>query len=284
MEWIIGFIILWILSAIFGGSKDDSSTKEAKFSKTSVRNKPIPTPPCTEINKNSQQQYSPTKPQELAKKHPHLNKGQPQKKIHKQIPREKGQIEINELFDLIDSENKVKNLLKKDWKSIADTLAATKINNLYHFTDMANIQSIKKMGGLYSWKELERLGVNIPAQGGNDLSKRLDNHKKIEDYVRLSFVKNTPMLYLAQRDGRISNSILLKIDPVVILLKDTLYSDGNAIANNAQIGNSVNDFKKIKFHILQKTRWEGDEEKHYWQAEVMVKKFVPLKFIKNLPA
>jgi hypothetical protein len=282
LEWIIGLIILWILSAIFGGSKDESDTTSNTSSKTSVHHKPI-APPDPEITIDSQQ-FTQKNFQELAKKHPHPNKGQPSKKLYKQTPEQKTKTDINDLLNQIDSENEISNLLKNDWKSIVKILVEHKITNLYHFTDQDNIQSIKKMGGLYSWKELEGLSVNIPAQGGNDLSKRLDTYKQLENYVRLSFVEKTPMLYLAQQDCRIRTPILLKIDPIVTLLKDTLYSDGNAIANKAQIGGGVNDFEKINFNIFQKGRWKGDEEKHYWQAEIMVKKFIPLKFIKNLPA
>lgn len=287
MEWIIGFIILWVLSAIFGGSKDDSDTtsKTSKTSSnnTSFRNKPVDLTP-SKRGVDSKKNFTKKTIQELAKKHPHLNKAQPSKKSYKQTLEHENKTGINDLLNQIDSENEITKLIKDDWKSIIKILATNNITNLYHFTDQENIQSIKTMGGLYSWKELEVLGVHIPAQGGNDLSKRLDTYKKLENYVRLSFAENTPMLYVAQKDGRIRNPILLKINPIVILLKDTLYSDGNAIANNAQIGSGVSDFKKINFNLIQKGQWEGDEEKHYWQAEVMVKKFIPLKYIKNLPS
>lgn len=283
MEWIIGLVILWVLGAVFGGSKDDSDTTSNTSSKNSVCLKPVDFP-HPKIKEESKKKITQKNIQELGKKHPPLYQGLPTKKSCKQEAELEDKREIDDLLNQIDSENEIKNLLKDDWKSIVNILAENNITNLYHFTDQDNIQSIKKMGGLFSWKELDTLSVRIPAQGGNDLSKRLDTYKKLENYVRLSFVENTPMLYLAQKDGRVRNPILLKINPVVILLKDTLYSDGNAISNKAQIGSSVNDFEKINFNILQKDRWENDEEKHYWQAEVMVKTIIPLRYINNLPS
>jgi len=173
---------------------------------------------------------------------------------------------------------------KKNWKEFNKVLKKKKIRFLYHFTDKKNLKSIKKNGGLYSWKYCEKNKIKIKNPGGNSFSRELDVKYSLEKYVRLSFTKNHPMMYIAKNEGRISNPIILKIDPKVIFLKGTRFSNMNAIKTGHSQGKSINDFKKIKFKIIkQKNHFNlSDEDKPYYQAEVLVKSFIPLKYIKNI--
>ena len=139
---------------------------------------------------------------------------------------------------------------KSDWQLIRQIVDANEVTTLHHFTDRANLESIKRNGGLYSWSYCERNGVRISRPGGNQLSRSLDNRRDIGDYVRLSFVNNTPMLYIARRDGRILSPVILEIDPDVIYWETTLFSDGNATANRSCIGGNLADFQRICFDIL----------------------------------
>ena len=86
------------------------------------------------------------------------------------------------------------------------------IDSVWHFTDGANFASIQKHGGLLSYAELVRRGVVIPAAGGNDWSHEADAWAGVDEYVHLAFISNHPMLYLAKRDGRITQPYWLKID------------------------------------------------------------------------
>ncbi len=90
------------------------------------------------------------------------------------------------------------------------------------------------------------------------------------------------MFYIARRDGRLKNPRILEIDPEVIFWEETLFSDGNATANRALVGGSLSDFRNIRFDILSQSEWTSEQEKYYWQAEVLVKEYIPIKFIRNL--
>ena len=82
---------------------------------------------------------------------------------------------------------------------------------LYHFTDEKNLESIKTLGGLYSWRYMENNNYPIPMPGGNKLSRDLDTRfQDWSDYVRLSFCQNHPMANRLKRNGY--NLVILKID------------------------------------------------------------------------
>jgi len=104
---------------------------------------------------------------------------------------------------------------------------------LWHFTDKKNLESISEFG-LLSWKELCRRGLVPAAPGGNDWSHEADQRFGVDGYVHLSFSKQHPMLYVAKKDGRITDPIWLKIDLSVLDDNNVRYT--NAVANKAGIG------------------------------------------------
>lgn len=173
---------------------------------------------------------------------------------------------------------------KNNWKDYETIIVDQKIHKLYHFTDRDNLESIIKNGGLYSWADCESKGIKINKPGGSDGSRSLDMRDNLQRYVRVSFVTQHPMMYVAMNDGRISNPVILEIDPEVIFWQGTKYADRNATKNGANIGGTLDDFKAIHFASV-KTRKHfdlDDDEQQYYQAEVLVKNFIPLKYILNI--
>lgn len=158
------------------------------------------------------------------------------------------------------------------------------ITTLYHFTDRENLESIIKNGGLYSWADCEQKGISISKPGGSMSSRDLDRRDNLQNFVRVSFVKEHPMMYVAMNDGRISNPVVLEIDPEVIYWQDSLYADRNATKNGAHVGSSIDDFSQLHFNSFKAKKHfdlDADEQKFY-QAEVLVKNHIPLQFIKNI--
>lgn len=173
---------------------------------------------------------------------------------------------------------------KDNWKDYADILKKYKITKLYHFTDRDNLDSIISNGGLFSWKDCEEKQIKITKPGGNINSHSLDERDGLENYVRVSFTNEHPMMYVAMRDGRITNPILLEISTDVILWEGTKYADRNATKNGANIGENIEDLKKIHFESV-KSRKQFDlpeEEREFFQAEVLIKNHIPLKEITNI--
>ena len=175
---------------------------------------------------------------------------------------------------------------KSNWQEYKAVLDEQKIAKLYHFTDRDNLESIIKNGGLYSWMDCERKGIKIAKPGGGSLSRQLDSGRNLEDYVRVSFTTQHPMMFVAMKDGRISNPVVLEIDPEVILWKGSCYSDMNATTHKIRpnIGEGISDFKKIHFQSVKAHKHFDlpEEEQPYFQAEILVKNFIPLEYIKNI--
>lgn len=169
----------------------------------------------------------------------------------------------------------------QDFKAILDQYGITK---LYHFTDRSNLESIIKEGGLYSWMDCDKKGIKITKPGGEALSRSLDCRHNLQEYVRVSFTTQHPMMYVAMQEGRISNPVILEIDPEVIYWKSSKYSDSNATRNDVCVGENLDAFKKIHFNSVKaRTHFDlTDEEKPYFQAEILVKNFIPLECIKNI--
>lgn len=170
---------------------------------------------------------------------------------------------------------------KENWNDFYQVLVSNGINYLYHFTDTRNIPSIKRHGGLFSWYYCKNNNINIPCQGGDNDSKELDKKYGLQDYVRLSFCDDHPMAYRLQQSG--SDIIVLRIKIDVALLKGTLFSDINAADKLHTHGGSLEDLKRVNFAATKRhyiSRNDEDFKPH--QAEVMVKTFVPLKYIENI--
>lgn len=173
---------------------------------------------------------------------------------------------------------------REDWTRFQAVLDRYNITKLYHFTDRENLESIITNGGLYSWSDCEEKGIQIKRPGGSPLSRQLDIIKDIQSYVRLSFTREHPMMYVAMNDGRISNPVILEIDPAIIAQTTTLFADKNATRNGALIGDTFEDFCRIHFPTVKARKHfdVSEEEQPYYQAEVLVKNTIPLAAITNI--
>ena len=181
--------------------------------------------------------------------------------------------------------NKDKNLIAMKLSTdIAGLLRQNGITRLYHFTDRANIQSIIDNGGLYSWKACDNKGISVKRPGGSATSRSLDQYRGLENYVRLSFTRNHPMMYVAQNDGRISNPVILEIDLSVVNLATTKFSDRNATKNGAVIRGGYEGALNIHFQTVTQPNHFNltPEEKEFYQAEVLVLEKIPISCITNI--
>ena len=176
---------------------------------------------------------------------------------------------------------------RTNWEEFKKILERHNIKKLYHFTDRDNLENIIKNGGLYSWKDCDERGISIPKPGGGgqgSLSWALDERDGLEHYVRISFTRQHPMMYVAMNEGRISNPVVLEIDPEIIFDENARYADRNATRSGANVGGTLGDFKQIHFQTVKANKhFDLDaDEQPYYQAEILVKNFVPLKYILNI--
>ena len=180
----------------------------------------------------------------------------------------------------------LENLLAKkhNWQEFQQVLQQNGIVTLYHFTDRANIKSIKEHGGLYSWHYCDKHSIIIPYQGGGSLSRDLDRRYSLQDYVRLSFTRNHPMRFVAEKEGRIQNAINLEISLDVCYFQETRFANMNATKTGHSQGKNLIDLQNIHFKTVKRpNHFDLDEsEKSYFQAEILIKTWIPIKYITNI--
>lgn len=171
---------------------------------------------------------------------------------------------------------------KLEWEEFKTILLQNNIHTLYHFTDRSNLKSIKKHGGLFSWHHCVQNNIDIPIPGGSQLSRDLDTRKGLQDCVRVSFTRSHPMMFVQPVRDR--SNVILEIDTEVIFWKGTQYADKNATRNDVNVGLTINDFKRLRFDFFKLPNHFSlsEENKPYYQGEILVSNHIPLKFIRNI--
>ena len=171
-----------------------------------------------------------------------------------------------------------------DWMGIDSLLSKHKIDCLYHFTDRSNLNSIIANRGLMSWADCKEKNISISRPGGDFLSRQCDERDNLHHYVRLSFTNQHPMMFVACKEGRIPNPIILEVDKSVLFEDTTLFSNMNAVKKEALVGRGWEYFKEIHFSSLFSRSYFDlpSEEKKYFQAEVLVRNYIPLEKIHNI--
>ena len=185
----------------------------------------------------------------------------------------------NSSHDIKDSD--VKFFKKLEYQEYQKVLKANGINHFYHFTDIRNIPTIVKYGGLYSWWASEQLGINVAFSGGDDYSKDLDYAKSLQNYIHLSLCNDHPMMHHVKQRG--AHLVLLKISTLVATFADTLFADRNATDKNCLFGSTIADLKHINFPATQRQFIaREDDDFKFHQAEILVKSFIPIEYILNI--
>ncbi|MCI5539411.1 MAG: DUF4433 domain-containing protein [Campylobacter lanienae] len=119
----------------------------------------------------------------------------------------------------------------------------------------------------------------------SSLSHQLDVRKNTQDFIKLSFKKITPMTFGSLKSGK--RIILLSIDVKQLLENignNTIYfTHMNSTGNDAKIYNITNkeEILNLDFNILTSNRGykKGTKEHSVSQAEVMVKRHIPIEYI-----
>ena len=121
----------------------------------------------------------------------------------------------------------------------------------------------------------------MPIRDDMALSRDIDAEFGLEDYARLSFCDRLPKI--KERLGTGKDLIMLKVSIEVATFEDTVFADMEATSPMMSHGASFEDLKKVNLAVTQKSD-SCLSEKEYLQrqAEVLVKGFIPLKYIQNI--
>ena len=162
------------------------------------------------------------------------------------------------------------------------------ISRLYHFTDSANIDSIKAAGGLFSCERLDESGIEIPKPGGNEWSHDADERWGLHRYVHLCFHAQHPMAFVAEQAGRIANVKYLEIRPEILRKEGVLYTAD--VSNKAGVELMTLDEAielPLDFEVMfTRTDWRDPAVQARLRAvrkyEILVPDSVPLRYITNI--
>lgn len=151
------------------------------------------------------------------------------------------------------------------------------IDCFYHFTDISNLPNILKKG-LYSRKYLEDNGEQQVKYNGNTESRSYDERYGTLNDVHLSFCPYClPMAYHIERNGNKLVWIKISIDIVKDESLKIRYSDINVASSHAIIKDNV---EHIDFNAVKLEQCRRDSSEFYKrQAEILVEKHIPLKYI-----
>ena len=157
------------------------------------------------------------------------------------------------------------------------TLHDNGVKSLFHFTDVSNLESISKHG-LLTWKKLGEQQIDSK-MNSSALSHRLDTKAGLVDFVRLSFCKKHPMMYVALSKGRISRPVVLEIKLEVVSRPGVLFCAINAASPAAKVSE---DAGVIHFETVKADSHFGvaASEKSFFQGEVLVPDWIPPHLIK----
>jgi len=146
------------------------------------------------------------------------------------------------------------------------------IQKLYHFTDFSNLESIRQ-NGLIAWPKIEELKIQAKLSSSH-LSHVLDKKKGLANYVRLSFCKAHPMMFVARNNKRISRPVLLEVKREVVSRPGVLFCEINAAANDAK---TSADPRVIHFDIVKAEAHFKVAEglRKFYQGEVLVPLCIP---------
>lgn len=249
MEWVAFFIIVLFFYLFENSKKLNNFKKNLKSKKQNIKNDSV-------------------------------------EQISEQFEKQKDEIEL--IIDTTDNKDIKEQVYYEDnisykllHKNIIPYLNFRGIYKFYHFTDVKNLKSIIKYGGLYSWYGLETRNI-ASSLSSNQLSRELDTRYNLQDYIRLSFGSYHPMssrlIYQEQK-----KLVWLEISLEIACFEETLFSNINATDNNVKIGNNLDFLKDMDLDVFKCQYRDLDYYgKKKYQAEILVKNFLPIKYITNI--
>ncbi|WP_433704429.1 hypothetical protein [Paraburkholderia sacchari] len=155
---------------------------------------------------------------------------------------------------------------------------------LYHLTDRAHVDSIKKHG-LLSRCEADERGVYPLRPGGNALTRALDAQRGLQDYVFLGFHENG----LMPKDGeldRFREPLMVYVDPQIVCWEGVKVSLGRSTRSN--VFDATRAYWNMDWEIFERPELRFDSSpqirgparwKAFFDYEVLVPKCVPPEFI-----
>lgn len=139
---------------------------------------------------------------------------------------------------------------KEDRIRIREYLRENGLKWFYHFTERDKLSSIKREGGLLSYRQCLIRGIIMPTTNDMSKSRDIDAAFNLEDYVRVSFCRYLPKIEERKKEDK--DLVLLRISAEVAELYDTLFTDMEATQLDHKHGPAFEDLLKVDIKATQK--------------------------------
>lgn len=159
-----------------------------------------------------------------------------------------------------------------------------KVDRTYHFTERANVPSLKKHG-ILSLREIHARGLAAATKFCSSAESRsIDQKRGLDQYVRLCFAHEHPMEYRARERGDMVDPVFVHVDVGVLDLPDVLVASGVPYQAGVQIYPLEEAIETLDFEVLFTWMdWHVPEISHRRQSalkyEILIPKRVDPGFI-----
>jgi hypothetical protein len=136
--------------------------------------------------------------------------------------------------------------------SVQDLVKLIKKKNqgVYHFTDLENLNSIRRAGSLLSKDAIRKNLLIVEKPGGDHQSRISDGLRGISNDVSLSLTDNHPMKHICQISGRQPNPRILKFHPEILNFANVRMALGMANDNKVKILPIVDVIASMDLEVL----------------------------------
>lgn len=161
-------------------------------------------------------------------------------------------------------------------------------------TDFYRIDLVDHLPGIFREGVICRNQVKISSDI-SDPEIQVGRHNKhvpcspehtLHDYVPVFFAPKPPMLS-ARREQQ-NDIVYLHLDPKILLLEGTVFTDGNARSNGTRFFHELADLDELNWHILRALYWNSDDPQEHYEnkrarsAEILVPGKIPVEYIKMI--
>lgn len=155
------------------------------------------------------------------------------------------------------------------------------IKFIYHITHINNLKNILQYGLLSHNNNFVNNKIDNPEVNNRRNFIEPVFNRNVHNYVPFYFNPRNAMLYVNKENQE--NLVILAFKPSLIYKEGSLFTDGNASANNTTFYKNINDLNKLNWKCIKSKYWNDFEDgKRLMMAEVLVPNKVDTKSLKKI--
>ena len=165
-------------------------------------------------------------------------------------------------------------------KTILEELAPATV---YHMTHIKNLPSILEHGLLAHNNPYQQVDISNQAVNARRSHCETIYGRSVHDYVPLYFNPRNAMLYKTQIQYR-SDIVMLGFSNEVLLMENSLFTNGNASSNGIWFSNDLESLNDINWNNVFSQSWYGYPEslKRTMMSEVLVHQQLGLTMLESI--